>query len=405
MYYEPASFITRSDGTYSFGSQTVNNIVEASTTTDNWTQDSGTLTVDSTGMFDGTACLKLVSSASSAAQITRTWASNQTWRWGLPIAVWVYRGDDETSAVQIVISTDDATFAKNYTSASFTLEKGWNQLRLQPNDFTNTGGARFDRVRCFRVIRAAGTGATTTKIGPIITYPRSRVKVVWRFDDAYDTVYTAAYPILAKHGMKGVVAMSLDNIGKAGYLSEAQLDTLHAAGWDIVMHGKTHGSFVTLAATPGALEAECDACLAYWRAKGWTRNNEHLMAVYPAGAIDDASEAILRAKGFIVGLRSSYTRTVGHRFIQGNPFRIPCYEIDEQTGSGITTANVIAAIKGLWSKGPFIPLISHRVQNYSATQYEISAADFQTIAEFVSNFRGNVLDVVTLTEWYSGLNK
>lgn len=70
--------------------------------------------------------------------------------------------------------------------------------------------------------------------------------VTFQFDDGYASIVTKALPIFAAAGKKAVAAVVTDLIGTGGRLSSAQILTLHAAGWDIASHSKTHADPITL---------------------------------------------------------------------------------------------------------------------------------------------------------------
>ncbi|SDG47538.1 polysaccharide deacetylase family protein [Desulfosporosinus hippei] len=70
------------------------------------------------------------------------------------------------------------------------------------------------------------------------------------FDDGSESVYTTWYPIMEKHGLKGVFAIISDAVGQethnegtnvyAPFASWGQLSEMAANGWEICSHSKTH---------------------------------------------------------------------------------------------------------------------------------------------------------------------
>ncbi len=80
------------------------------------------------------------------------------------------------------------------------------------------------------------------------------------FDDGYDNTFTAAYPILAEHGLTASVFVVTSMLGKPNswdsnffgafmHLSLSQLKALSSAGWHIGSHGVTHRALTTLSNT------------------------------------------------------------------------------------------------------------------------------------------------------------
>lgn len=73
--------------------------------------------------------------------------------------------------------------------------------------------------------------------------------VVLTFDDGYADAYTTAAPILARHGFRGTVFVVNRFVGKPGYLSLEQLQSLKAAGWEIGFHSNRHIDLTRLSAS------------------------------------------------------------------------------------------------------------------------------------------------------------
>lgn len=64
--------------------------------------------------------------------------------------------------------------------------------------------------------------------------------VVLSFDDGYADAYTNALPLLQKHGYIGTFFITVNLVGKPGYLSWDQVRGLAAAGMDIQSHAMDH---------------------------------------------------------------------------------------------------------------------------------------------------------------------
>lgn len=77
-------------------------------------------------------------------------------------------------------------------------------------------------------------------------------KFVITFDDAYENVYTFAFPILEKLGFTATFFVIKDYVGKINtwdvspgdiriyHMNETQILALHAAGWEVASHGCRH---------------------------------------------------------------------------------------------------------------------------------------------------------------------
>lgn len=77
---------------------------------------------------------------------------------------------------------------------------------------------------------------------------------VLEFDDGFESVYTQAFPVLRRLGVPGTVYPILNLVGQPGHMTQAQLDELRAAGWEVGSHTRNHADLTSL--TPGSIRAE-----------------------------------------------------------------------------------------------------------------------------------------------------
>ena len=70
--------------------------------------------------------------------------------------------------------------------------------------------------------------------------------IVLTFDDGYEDNYKNMLPILESHGMKAVVYMITNKIGKPGYLNFEQLKDMQRRGIEIGSHTADHIPFNVL---------------------------------------------------------------------------------------------------------------------------------------------------------------
>ena len=116
---------------------------------------------------------------------------------------------------------------------------GYGCIYLRKADFNaGTPGIFTDATKQLRTIRVAQVAANT---GPIYlkrlawnTHPKNQVLLT--FDDASDSVFNVAKPIMDRYGLRGTVYYCGSLAGTAGYLTIAQLKALDASGWDIANH-------------------------------------------------------------------------------------------------------------------------------------------------------------------------
>jgi len=65
------------------------------------------------------------------------------------------------------------------------------------------------------------------------------------FDDAEESVYTNAFPILEECGLSGTVYVITNRIGDEGYMTRDMLIDVAEAGWELGAHTHTHAKLKT----------------------------------------------------------------------------------------------------------------------------------------------------------------
>lgn len=76
-------------------------------------------------------------------------------------------------------------------------------------------------------------------VGEALEYPSGN-SVALTFDDGSETDLITAAPILKANGWRATFYVTAGFIGKVGYLSSAQLQQLHALGFEIGCHSMSH---------------------------------------------------------------------------------------------------------------------------------------------------------------------
>jgi peptidoglycan/xylan/chitin deacetylase (PgdA/CDA1 family) len=64
--------------------------------------------------------------------------------------------------------------------------------------------------------------------------------VTFTFDDGYASVYSTAYPIMAKYGYNATVFVITGKVDQENHMTLPQLKQLQDDGWDISSHTKSH---------------------------------------------------------------------------------------------------------------------------------------------------------------------
>ncbi|MDD4797611.1 MAG: polysaccharide deacetylase family protein [Eubacteriales bacterium] len=96
---------------------------------------------------------------------------------------------------------------------------------------------------------------------PAVPVDAAKTQVVFMFDDGWASVYTDAYPLLARYGYSASIAAIPGMAREREYLSYAQLARMYMDGWDILNHSYSHKD---------GMYARCDELLSeYMSAREW----------------------------------------------------------------------------------------------------------------------------------------
>jgi peptidoglycan/xylan/chitin deacetylase (PgdA/CDA1 family) len=154
-------------------------------------------------------------------------------------------------------------------------------------------------------------------------------RIAITFDDAYESVYHAAAPLLERYGMPYTVFVNTDAIGSRGYMTWAQLEELAASEQvTIANHSTDHGH---LARKPGEPEDQWSKRVTHSLDQAQRTLKDRLgveepMFAYPYGEFDQALERKLASRGWLgfgqqsgaIGRYSHQTRLP--RFPMANTF-------------------------------------------------------------------------------------
>ena len=139
--------------------------------------------------------------------------------------------------------------------------------------------------------------------------------IVLSFDNGYQSQYTHALPVLHRYGWVGVENLQLSGLPPSqGGMSEAQIQSLIAAGWELDTQGYSHAELTAL--SPGALHYQVSV------ARQALQRRYHVPVnwfCYPSGHYDAAVVAEVKAAGFV----GSTTVVAGWASPALDPYRLP----------------------------------------------------------------------------------
>ena len=110
-------------------------------------------------------------------------------------------------------------------------------------------------------------------------YPGPRV--CFTFDDQFTSQFTTLLPLMQTAGHVATMYVSTVHVGEsAAYMSWSNLQTMHAAGWEIASHGHLHLPYTGM--TPTEIDADMNTSKTLLEANGFTVDNH----AYPGGQQD-----------------------------------------------------------------------------------------------------------------------
>lgn len=136
------------------------------------------------------------------------------------------------------------------------LHEGLNYVVIPQSRFVPYGGVTWKNIITsvqFRLFYEPGTAMNITFL-EMKKNLAGTPKMVLTFDDGYTSVYTNAFPIMQKYGIKGTIYLNTAYVGQAGRLTLAQLHILYNAGWTIANHTPLHTDLITGSLTDPELD-------------------------------------------------------------------------------------------------------------------------------------------------------
>jgi peptidoglycan/xylan/chitin deacetylase (PgdA/CDA1 family) len=208
------------------------------------------------------------------------------------------------------------------------------------------------------------------------------------FDGGQSSTYTEAYPLLAAAGMVATVYVISDRVGTAGYMTLAQLQELHAAGWDIANHTSDHTELGTLA-TAAEVAAKVTDCADYLVAAGMPEASLHV--AYPGG--DHEAETL--AGMALAGALTGRTREDGYvGYSRTNPCELPT----KLAVNDPATSWAVAAVEATRWTGQVAIFTLHGLVVAPSIPEEWQITSFAGLVQYLLNIGA---ETITISEWYA----
>jgi peptidoglycan/xylan/chitin deacetylase (PgdA/CDA1 family) len=371
-----------------------------------WTfAGTGSATNNTSAQFvkNGTTSLRIQGTTSGAAVVHKAVTLNLTF--GTMVGLWVYDNGAAGTLQSIELnfatdSTNNHRYSYTWSSANISLVRGWNFLNVNCAAFTKTGTPTWATTDYVRIqVNSTGIGGCDVYLDSLYRTFYTRPKVLIYFDDNHDSTYSIGYSYMQDRGLRGTFAFQSNNIDIANAMTTGQMDTAYAANWDVVNHTHTHANLTSISSAQRA--TELGLCRDIMQAKGWTRTLSYLVA--PQGGIDNAVETDIRALGYTVarGGRTVFTNSQQGVF-QGldNSSRLISKDIGN---SGVSLAAAKTVVDDCIRLGTSCMLVFHKLGAVADSLTWVTA-DYQALIDYIYRYAaGNVLDNMTMRDWYSGL--
>lgn len=145
------------------------------------------------------------------------------------------------------------------------------------------------------------------------------------FDDAEESVYTNAFPIMEEYGLSGTVYVITNRIGGEGYMTRDMLIDIAESGWELGAHTHTHPKLKTKSYQKVKKEFSNSKEIVREILDSANTSQSNIGIAYPYGK-DDAvgiREALLSEEIFKYGRINSNRKSDGEQVIETTVNKTP----------------------------------------------------------------------------------
>lgn len=215
--------------------------------------------------------------------------------------------------------------------------------------------------------------------------------ILIQFDDGNASDHDAAFAYMSAKGMYGTSYIIQNNIGTAGYLTEANLATMNTAGWDIANHTTDHTDLTTL--VEADQETKINDCITYLDGLGLTRASRHI--AYPFGVYNADTLTAMTNVGALTGRGAAeITDTLAN-------YAASWYELPSGTynavGHLITLYFAKAFVDDCKCRGEIGIITFHRLVASSPILNDWLVSDFQALIDYIYD---NKIPTLTISQLY-----
>jgi Predicted xylanase/chitin deacetylase len=211
--------------------------------------------------------------------------------------------------------------------------------------------------------------------------------IVFVLDDGYSTVYTNAFEIFKKHGIRGSVAVIANRVGQSGYLSLDQLSDLYVNGWDLLNHTYSHDSLPNL--SPGDQAQEFNLCRDWLSAHHFNSGSD--IAVFPDGLYNIDTFEALQNNNYTAARSLDSLWSVN---TQSRMDDVLVTNLDNETDF----KSIQTCINTVGAQGTAVIFVLHKIEDGNdPDRMNFSSNNLEQVLNLI-NDRNYNLQIVTLTE-------
>lgn len=211
--------------------------------------------------------------------------------------------------------------------------------------------------------------------------PRGAITIT--FDDGWLSVYDNAWPLMQEFDLPANVGVYVDAAqGFPAYMSEAQLDELHAAGWSMASHTLSHSDLTTL--TEAQLDFELRESKAWLDARGY-RGTNVLIAPYHQF---EAREKLAASQYYVAARGAAANETTPDTLVAWtppNPYELTGIDVDQLPYTTPAGRDILRdMLQRTADEGVFLDVLFHQIP-------PANVAAMRATLEIIEEFRDRVL--------------
>lgn len=358
-----------------------------------WAVMAGFGVKDVVKVHDGRESLRLVSSTAGEQPFVR---SSRTLKLqgttNIKLTFYLHSEPTDMDGITIYFSNNTGfTNMLEYTFPAISLVKGWNKLSVPVNRMIVSGtgsfNTNFQRVQV-RAIPLSGKIADIT-LDSIKVDTKQQANIIFTFDDQWDTQYSVAFAEMRQRGIRGCIGVNGVNVGKANYMTWAQLEEVYDYGWDLVNHTNEHYNLGEQSYTVQKKDI-VDGKKAL-DDRGLTRASNILF--YPYGSFNADTLTILNEVGI------QYARTIREHAEYPKPLEPQKLKIKNLLPY-LTAVKAQEVIDDAIATGGTVIFLAHRLGTEDPSNMFWDITKFTTLLDYAKTKQSaGQANIITMTDW------